>query len=328
MRKFVIKIVVYAVLLATLTGVINYLYVWKDSKSNKFMNVPSGVQICNFGSSHGLYGFNYEDVEDRYTCFNFAMVSQTISYDQRILDVYKDRIAEGAVVFINVSYFTPYGIPETNNEDFESKNQRYYAFLPKDHIKDYAVKWEFLSGRFRSLNKGIFSVMRTILQPAKEPQYDSWWVESTNAAYVREDAVKAYHRHCVEGKVDAEGKLICNEEEINALHAMINTCREIGARPVLVTVPYLKEYTDLISEGSPGFFDDFYGWLNGVTEEEDVEYYDYSRDERFSGRYDLFMNADHLNKEGARQFTDILLKDAGLGAMVQRTEPETQSLHD
>lgn len=38
-------------------------------------------------------------------------------------------------------------------------------------------------------------------------------------------------------------------------------------------------------------------------------YCDYAFDERFMNNYKWFMNADHLNKEGARQFVNILMDE-------------------
>lgn len=38
-------------------------------------------------------------------------------------------------------------------------------------------------------------------------------------------------------------------------------------------------------------------------------FYDYAFDERFSNSYNLFFNSDHLNKEGARLFTNILMDE-------------------
>ena len=37
--------------------------------------------------------------------------------------------------------------------------------------------------------------------------------------------------------------------------------------------------------------------------------FDYSLDKRFANDHGLFMDGDHLNRNGARIFTDILLKD-------------------
>lgn len=309
MKKFIRIIIEYAVVLFAVICVINYIYVWKDSKNNKFKNIPDNIQICNLGSSHGRHGYNYEDVEGTYTCFNFALDSQTLSYDFRVFDAYKDKIEKGGIVFIDISYFAPYGILEEEAEDFMAKNRRYYEFLPHDKIKNYNIKTD-LSVRFRSLSRSPVDVMRTIFYPTEMLKDNlEWWTVTAETLDVKESAKAAYRRHCVDGKVDDTGKLIYNEEEIDALNNLIDTCRQIDARPILVTGPYLSEYIEAINEGSPDFFDEFYSWLNGVIVEKDVEYYDYSKDSRFSDRYDLFNDADHLNKEGARLFTNILMDE-------------------
>jgi hypothetical protein len=46
--------------------------------------------------------------------------------------------------------------------------------------------------------------------------------------------------------------------------------------------------------------------MDTVVENTGARYFDYSLDSRFSNRYDWFMNGDHMNREGAREFVDIL----------------------
>ena len=289
MRKFIFKTTGYILSLFLAVCLVNEIYVKREAHSNKFLNVPEHIQICNFGSSHGMYAYSYEEVEDRYTCFNFALVSQSLSYDSRILEAFRDRICKGGVVLIDISYFSPYGLPETEDVSFESKNQRYYAFLPPDKIKNYNVKTAAVAGRFRSLCAGPLQIASTILKPEADDPDEAYEQRTADMIDVRENARAAYRRHCVEG--------------------IIQICRQIGATPVFVTTPYLSEYTDAISEGSPAFFEDFYGWITQVSRETDVSYFDFSRDERFCKRYDWFMDADHLNAEGAEAFTEIIMKE-------------------
>lgn len=310
MKKFVFKTAGYILSLFLAVCLVNEIYVQKDARSNRFLNVPDNIQICNLGSSHGMYAYNYRQTEDRYTCFNFALVSQSLSYDSRILEAFRNRICKGGVVLIDISYFSPYGLPETEDDSFESKNQRYYAFLPPDKIKNYNIKSEILAGRFRSLSAGPLQIASTILKPSSDDSDKEAYEQRTaDMIDVRENARAAYKRHCVDGKTDSSENLIKNEEEITALYDIIRTCRGIGAIPVLVTTPYLSEYTDAISEGSPDFFEDFYGWIGSVTRETGVSYFDFSRDERFCKRYDWFMDADHLNTRGAEAFTEIIMKE-------------------
>ena len=99
------------------------------------------------------------------------------------------------------------------------------------------------------------------------------------------------------------------EEEVQSLYAIIELCKEIGAIPVLVTTPYLAEYTDLVVENQPEFLPYFYSLVKKVSEDTETPYYDYAFDQRFQHDYSLFKDSDHLNQYGALVFTEILLQE-------------------
>ena len=157
MKRFCYKIIGFFLIIGAISSFINYVYIRRDHSDpqniRKFRNIPSSIMVCNFGSSHGLYGFNYSDIKE-IKCFNFALSSQVLSYDQRIFNYYKDNIADGAVVFIPVSYFSLYGNPEITNDDFQNKNKRYYQILPSQMIKEYEIKTDIYV-KFPSLTAGV-----------------------------------------------------------------------------------------------------------------------------------------------------------------------------
>lgn len=100
-----------------------------------------------------------------------------------------------------------------------------------------------------------------------------------------------------------------NDEEIQTLYNIVQICKEHDVVPIFVTVPYLREYTVANSEADPDFYKQFYAWVNTVSEELNVEYFDYSLDERFVDDKSLFYNGDHMNSYGAEKFTDILFDE-------------------
>lgn len=78
---------------------------------------------------------------------------------------------------------------------------------------------------------------------------------------------------------------------------------ELHKNSVLITTPYLEEY--LVSQNE---FYEFYSEIYRITDEFNITYLDYSRDNRFQNRA-YFMDATHLNSIGRRKFTKILLDD-------------------
>lgn len=302
-------------IIVIITLTINFLFFKLDKSdlnyTDKFNNVPDTLDVCNFGSSHGLYGFNYEDIErNGYTCFNFGLTSQYISYDYRLIQQYGNHIGKGTIVFIPISYFPLFGKGEEFDDDFESKNKRYYSILSSELIKDYDIKTSIYVKYLPALDADTAVLIKTLIGKGSTPADNEFdWMRVASDIDVSEDAKKAYGRHIEKNKLDDSGNRILNQEEIDALYELIDYCKGKGAVPILVTTPYLSEYTDEVKKSAPDFYDEFYSIVDAVVESTGVEYHDYAFDERFSHSYDLFMNADHLNKEGARQFTNILMEE-------------------
>lgn len=311
MRKFLIKIVLFISILAFATYSINQVYIIRDKNDyrhiKKFESIPEDIQICNLGSSHGLFGYNYEDLEGKVTCFNFALESQSLSYDARILEYYKDRLISGGTVYITISYFSFFGVKEQDTQQFKEKNARYYKVLPKKLIKEYDYKEDFLM-EYPVLTSYL-GVFHTLFGKSVDVMEQRWGEETAYMLDVKESAEGAWERHFVIDKLDDERNRIVNDEEISALYDIIKICRESGCTPILVTTPYLAEYTETVLSKSKGFIEDFNKIIKKIKEKTGIQYMDYSNDIRFSDEYSLFMNADHLNKEGARKFTDILIKE-------------------
>ena len=310
MRRFLKKVVTFFLVISIVTLSVNYIYMKLDksdsSDVNKFADIPSDIKVCNFGSSHGLYGFNYEDVKD-VECFNFGLSAQYLSYDKRLFEEYKDNIDGGAVVFLPVSYFSLFGKSELTEDVFEEKNRRYYRILPPELIKEYDWETDIYMNDLPSLTADT-KLFRVLLgRPVDDGS--GVWFKTVWEIDVAEDAKGAYERHIVTDKFDENGKRIVNEEEVDALVYLIEACKEKGATPILITTPFLKEYTDAVSGNDEEFYSEFYGLVNEIVEQTGVDYYDYAFDERFVKNYDWFMNSDYLNKEGARQFVNILMSE-------------------
>lgn len=307
MRKFILKLIYYIVILIILTLGINTYYLLRIGTESEIDNVPTSIEICNFGSSHGFYGFNYEDAKGKFVCFNFALHSQSLLYDYRILQHYKDRIKNGAVVFITISYFSFFGFPETESDSFLSRNRRYYKFLPSELILAYDWKTNIYINYLPALSPtGLKKILKSILGTKSEKK--QYWERKTNQSDSEADASKAFGRHIAK-QHDKKGIRMLREESFQSLYDMIKLCREIGAKPILITVPYTQEYTNVIKKNDPEFFSDFYSVIEKIKHNSGIEYYDYAFDERFCRDYNLFINSDHLNREGARKFTDILLRE-------------------
>lgn len=315
MRRFIEKLIILLLLVAVISFGINHLYMSHmvnygtmgelRNDSSYIDDVPEHIQVCDVGNSHSYYAFYYQPYEKDYICYNFSLPSQSMSYNYRILQNYRENISPNAVVLIGVSYTTFFGKSETEDPDFESLNKRYYHFLNRDLIKEYDFKTDVFVHYLPALSTTVMDLVKTTIGINSSPDI---WNRVTNKEEAARHGLTRYDRHIL-ANVGPDGKRIYNNEEIEATYSIIELCHEMNAIPVLVTTPYLTEYTQPIIDKDPEFYKDFYGVIDEIKEETGVAYFDYAFDERFAGKYDWFLNSDHLNRDGASEFTRVVMDE-------------------
>ena len=256
------------------------------------------VQVGNLGSSHGAYNFDYTPLTERgFSCFNFANTSQSFNYDYAVLKEFGSYMTPGSVLFIPVSYFS-FNNEVTNAEEAEAMSVRYYHCLSPKNIPDYDPFIDIITNRLPILSAGedivkLFpSLQLSIIALAAENEVDT----AVFAARAQERYSRHFHnKH--------EYFL---PERIEDLYNIINYCKEHDITPVLVTTPFSKYYRDLVADE---FLNEFEETVTKIADDTGVNYYDYSYDARFRGNLTYFMDADHLNTEGAVYFMQILMEE-------------------
>ncbi len=306
-KRLAVKVLCFLVLLGMTLCIVNKCYLSKNHYDSNgvvcFKEIEPGIVVSNTGSSHGLYGFNYNDLKNKWNCFNFALTSQSISYDYEIVSYYSDYLAEGGIMFITVSFFSFYGREETDNDNFESKNKRYYSILPPHKIKKYDWKEDIKNHLLPVINdEDLLRILVEGKETGEENWKKIWYLNAAESEDLEEAAERAYQRHYVDNENIIETKKV-REGELKALRDIILLCKEKNVEPVLITTPLLPEYKDKIRKD---FLEDFYKRIGKIAMETGVEYYDYSSDMRFIHSPALFMDVDHLNEKGALKFTGIL----------------------
>ena len=253
------------------------------------------VHIGNLGSSHGLYDFSYDKITDKgYSCFNFANTSQSYNYDYAVLKEFGHYLTDGSVLFIPVSYFS-FNNEVINSTEAEAMSIRYYHFLSPKNIPDYDLYVDIVTTKFPILSAGedimqLFPKLNTVLTAHA----------ADDGINVEEFARLSHDRYSRHFQNKEEYFM---QERIENLYDVIGYCREHGITPVLITTPFSKYYNDPVSQD---FLQEFYATVNTVASDTDVNYYDYSHDNRFSENLEYFADSDHLNDAGAVYFTDIL----------------------
>ena len=201
---------------------------------------------------------------------------------------------DGSVLFIPVSYFS-FNNEVVNRSEAEAMSVRYYHFLSPENIPDYDPYVDIITNRLPILSAGE-DILK--LFPNLSPVLTAHAAnEGIDVEEFARRAGERYSRH-----FDKKEEYFM-PERIEELRAIIAYCQEHKITPVLITTPFSKYYTDLVSQE---FLQEFRETVSGIISDTGVVYYDYSFDERFRENLQYFSDSDHLNPEGAAYFMSIL----------------------
>ena len=305
MKRFILKLILLLVLVISPLAIVNQLYIrtnyWKgENNVDKFTDIPYNIKLGNLGSSHGLFGFKYDNIHD-IKCYNFALSSQPYYYDLQILRKYIDHFEKKGVVIILISYFDI-----TRRPDYSKYRSRYYRILPKSSLDSWSLWEDVCYNKFPLLSAkmNILKIIRDVPVETMSPYYN-------RTTFMDE---KKLHDYCIEkhkGWTSPEGEKgkIGYDMNISEISSMIDLCLTYELIPVLVTTP-VTDVLNQIYENDIDFFPTFEQFSIDLTSKyEGLIYLDYSRDEYFSNNHEFFSDGDHLNNIGAEEFTKTVIMD-------------------
>lgn len=309
MKKNWIRFCAFILLFASLFLLLNERYRHSDHYRSifgayKYENVPYGLQLVNFGTSHGEHAFGY-DVVMGYEHFNFATNSQMLYFDYAILDTYQDHLAPGCVVAIPISYHSLYTPVEPQLEKF---TPFYARFLPADKIPEYTLSEKLLYHYFPILSAktDVLNTFAPILNYLTSPIFPGNEDEETVRLGAEYRAEHFYNY--MEGAETSVQTQTPDYDEVNAVLGMLELCKQNGWNAVLLTTPFPPEFTDYFPKEFKEKFHDQIEELF-LTPYPNAVYFDYSEDELFQSNYQFFADGDHIGFIGRPVFVDMFIND-------------------
>ena len=309
MRRFIFKCALLLVLVTGLILLVNALYVrtnyWKsDSDMNKFSDIPYNLELGNVGSSHTKVGIDWR-VTPEVNAWNLALDEQRFFYDYAVLNKFIDHFAENAVILICLSYF------EIDNflSSSDHTRARYYRILSKEDMDTWSLK-EYVFYKLVPVLSADDVKMTGLLFDKPVSHMNPYYYRNS---YMEGDRLYEY---CIKKHSGWTTRLRPTTpqedyaENLAKVSEMIELCESHHLRPVLITTPITDVLNSIYDEKTPDFFATFHQFSADLRERyPDVPYFDYSHDEAFSGRHELFADGDHLNNAGAELFTKTLVAD-------------------
>lgn len=274
-------------------------------KVSDYLRMKKNVRILVFGSSHAD---NAISDDYRPYVFNMANQGQDLKYDLFLLDLIED-INNVEVVVLTFSYFS-----------FEYSENKVWPYRVRDYLDaqslrpakslfkfdDWLYDYSDLINYNMSFNRIITYYYKRIRSSRNNQR---------SVSHSGEIASASDRRNQKDLNVDAENRAIRVHSgyyntsfEVIAQHIdeMINKCLLSKKKIVAVVPPFHRAYNTRLSAERVKTFRQRMDWIH---REYDICILDYSHDPRFTEEDSLFVNCDHLNRVGAKKFTEILIKD-------------------
>lgn len=262
----------------------------------KFKNVPYNQELVNFGTSHGKFGIYYG--ENNPIAFNYGLNGQIFYYDYALLNQYSDHFNDGCVVILPVSHFSFY---QNFSELIPKQEARYYGILDPEYFSfTYGEYFRYQIFPVLSAGKNIGYIIKD------KNSINEWEYENANGSTEQEiqDTADSHSKYQFMSPSGELKKL--DNQSILYLEKMIKYCNDNGYVPVLVTTPVADRYLDDVPDE---VITEFYPVICNISENYNITYLDYSNISSMNTNYSLFRDSNHLNLNGRKMFTKILISD-------------------
>lgn len=265
-------------------------------KKNYLDKNAGNIEVLIFGDSHAYNGVNPEMISKN--AFNAAFGSQSLDYDIKIFNKYKNDLEKLKIIVFCISYHSLITDLKFRGEDWRIKNYLIYFGL-KGENDELRYKYEIFTNRqhiniinlFNYYIKGKDNIISTKLGWA--PLTDQIQEEAKTLQEGKERAVfhtfDIYSNEC--RKIYAEHK--------KNLVELFEYCTNNGIEVILLELPAYQSYYNNLASGQLSQLEDT---LNDFTSRfTNVHYINWLKDTDFLD--DDFANIDHLNVKGANKLS-------------------------
>lgn len=296
MKTFIIKILFFLLPLVVLgIGVELLLRGIPNEYSNKKEYLDKygpEIKILILGSSHAYRGINPEYFSE--PAFNAAMFSQSLDYDLKIIERYKNELDNLNTLIIPVSYFTLFSNLEMGIENWRKKNYNIYYDFPNES------KWRFSTEILNApLQKNLSRIKDFYVHEKDHVEMEphGWEGQDKTATSfeLEETGIQAAARHTFKTH-DAL------EDNIKDLNKIINIASDHNWKVVLVIPPAFETYTENLAQSQLAITIEHCKKISSRNSH--VKFLNLLNSPEFN-KID-FYDADHLNISGAQKFSVLL----------------------
>ena len=295
----------------TMFLLINKLYKESAAYQNEFLwvnnfrkGIPNNIKLANFGSTYSRYAFDAVD-EMHLDSFDFALRSQSLVMDKRILKRCISRCAKGCIVIFQMNPCVLMCDEHFNEEAIQ------YRMIFADELRPIEKLKETLNAKYPLLRnpkkiKKLFyddSLKFSIYDGTQElldEKNIQVRMESTAKVWV-----ELFHLNNLKDTDFSDQILRKIEENVSVLEEMIEICQENNVIPVLVSSPFSK----YLNEHFSSEFVDYVmnKRIEELSKRNNIPYIHLMDAPEFQNSPELYIDGGFcLNRQGSMRFINIL----------------------
>lgn len=252
------------------------------------------IETLILGDSHSFFGINPEYFTS--PTFNIANVSQSLYFDELLLQKHIDSLPNLRNVVLNISYFTLSAVDNSS----EDRWRRYFyqqdmdlevSSIPIFDPKQYSLT---LARRFdKSVDLFVEYYKRGTLVSCYENGYGMQ--DETNIVPDKEMTSELIAKKHEDNSLDFEANAI-------RLQRIIELCNKKGVEVFLIEMPVYKTYYGLLNATKKDKINSTLSQLE--LKNNGVRYFNFCNEDSLIDSD--FRDADHLTNEGAVKFSKLL----------------------
>ncbi len=263
--------------------------------------IPYELDVVNLGSNSAKYGFDYSGLT--VNAANLAMGPQCLLMDLNILKTYKDHLKPNAIVFIPMC---PFSSMAGYNYLIDPK---YHTFLPKENIPNYNKKTLARMMNLKNSPLNSYPLMRLFVD------LRNWltnpFKRHNNSVNFEKDAQKWVDAWMNEFDIisfednlsleNAKNK----KDSASIIKSIYDYCIDNQFKPYVVLPPISSFLSQKLPPSMREKYIVDYIQQAGIPRDHFLNYLD---DEEIGKNGKYFQNAYFLNADGAKLFTNKLMR--------------------
>lgn len=298
MKSFYKKILIFLVPILLVWVATEAFYRFTENNytfKNKIIKAEyAQIETLILGDSHSFFGIDPTYFTSK--TFNIANVSQSLYFDELLLQKHIDSLSNLKRVVLNISYFTLSAV----DNSLEDRWRRYFyqedMGLKISSIAIYDPKQYSLT-LARRFDKSVDLFVEYFQNGTIVSSYENGYgmQDETNIVPDKESISELIAKKHEDNSMDFQ-------VNVNRLQKMIDLCNNHGVEVFLIEMPVYKTYYGLLDKTKKEKINSTLSQLE--LKNNGVHYFDFCQEDSFIDSD--FRDADHLTNEGAEKFSKLL----------------------